>query len=47
MMKDPAMKTKLTEAQIFTTGKATQPQYETVTQEIVSSNPTTASFLAD
>lgn len=47
MMKDPAMKNKLTEAQIYTTGKASIPQYDTVTQEIISSNPTTASFLAD
>jgi len=41
------MKQKLTEAQSYTTGVPSIPQSETVTQEIIANNPTTASYLAD
>lgn len=49
MMKDPALKTKLTEAQIYTSSKPTDKtaMYENASTDILSSNPKTANMLAD
>lgn len=48
-MKDPALKTKLTEAQIYTSSKPTDKtaMYENASTDILSSNPKTANMLAD
>ena len=49
MMKDPELKTKLTEAQIYTSSKPTDKtaMYENASTDILSSNPKTANMLAD
>lgn len=47
LLKDPAMKQKLVEAQAYTSWTPSIPQHEAVTQEIIANNPITASYLAD
>lgn len=49
MMKDPAMKQKLTDAQVYRAGNPVNSTqiYENASSEIMSNNPTTANYLAD
>lgn len=49
MLKDPAMKSKLQQAQMYTVGKPvdTNQVFNQVSNEILSNNPTTASYLSD
>lgn len=49
MLRDPAMKTKLTTAQMYTVGQPvnTSQVFQNVSNEILSNNPNTANYLAD
>ena len=49
MMKDPAMKQKLQQAQMYTVGQPvnTNQVFTQVSNEILSNNPQTASYLDD